>query len=352
MYEIFINLNNAASLAPLAVPAGGGAAALPPGMPAAPGGIYLILNTTTNTRYAGISGNTQTRFNGRMAVVNELGLATANMQPIWAWWGTMETRRVPPPAIFPVSFPTRQAGLALANRYGMPVPGTTVCPAAMPAALGGLVPPQQVALDDVTQPVRVAVGAFMAWNVIPLPKAVPAFNAAYAVAMAGAAPPPGVAAAAVAQGTAAGAANAAALAAGAPIAVAGNAAAAVTAYAGGGAPVPSDEAAVVASYYAPFPAVPPAPAATVWAVQNPVVGPPTHLNVAIAPGIAAIDLEQVFIRFILEYLGAGGAVANGALIAPLAWPGGGEPICVTWHSAAGGGFGAHNASVMWWGGAF
>jgi hypothetical protein len=83
MHEIRIWLGSAASLAPLAAPVVG-AGALPPGMPGAPGGIYLIVNTATNTRYAGISTNIQTRFNGRMAVINELGLNAGNMGVVWA----------------------------------------------------------------------------------------------------------------------------------------------------------------------------------------------------------------------------------------------------------------------------
>jgi hypothetical protein len=91
MIEIRLRLDHSASLGGLAAPAGGGAAALPAGMGAVPS-IYLILNTATNTRYAGISSNLVGRFKGRMAVVNELGLSTANMNPIWAWWGTANTR--------------------------------------------------------------------------------------------------------------------------------------------------------------------------------------------------------------------------------------------------------------------
>ena len=319
-------------------------------MPGAPGGIYLIVNTATNTRYAGITSNTQTRFNGRMAVVNEFGLAAANMAPIWAWWGTMETRRFPPSAVFPSAFPTRVAGLALANRYAFPGPGTANCPAAIPALLPGPPAPQQAALDEVLLPIRTAVGAFQAWNAIPLPKTVLAFNGAFAMAV-GFPPPPLTAAAAVGQPNATAAAQAAATAAGAPPPIAVAAAAATAAYAAGGPPPPpSDTATVVHSYYGGAPLAA-APGATLWTVRNPVAGPPTHLNVAIAPGIAAINLEQAFIRFVLNHLGAAGFVANGALIGPLAWPASPEPICITWHSAAGDGLPLWNVSLMWWGGA-
>lgn len=348
MYEIRINLNNSASLGPLASPMPPAPAALPGGIGAVPR-IYLIVNTTTNTRYAGISTNLQARFNGRMAVVNEFGMAAPTMAPIWAWWGTMETRRFPPSAVFPSAFPTLTAGFALGNCYALPGGGLAPCPAAVPALLPGPPSPQQAALDAVLLPIRSAVGAFQAWTAIPMPKTVFAFNPAFGLAV-GFAPPPGVALAAVAQPTAGAAAQAAALAAGAPGPIAAAAAVAVATCAAGGAPPPSDTATVVQSYYG-GPPVPAAPAATLLAVRNPVAGPPTTLNVAIAPGIAAINLEQAFIRFVLNHLGAGGFVANGALIGPLGWPGSPEPICITWNSAGGGGLPPWNVSLMWWGGA-
>lgn len=348
MYEVRIQLNSAATLASLASPMPPAPAALPAGMPGPPGGIYLVLNTATATRYAGISTNTQNRFNGRMAVVNEFGMNAAAMAPLWAWWGTVQLRRIPPPPIFAASTPTAAAGFALANRYALPGPGTTVCAAPIPAVLAGH---EQAALDAVVRPIVVAVGAFGAWNAIPAPKTVGNFNAAFLANM-GFAPALGVAAAAVAQAGAANAASAAATAAGAPPAVAAAASAAIAAFAAGAVPPPSDVRTVVHSFFG-GPAIPAAPAATPWVQRNPVhAGGHTSLSAALGPGLAVLNLEQAFIRFVLTHLGAGGFVANGVHIAPLGWPASPEPICVTWHSVAGGGFGVHNASVMWWGGTF
>lgn len=350
MYEIRIELNQAASLTTLATPMGG-MAALPPGMPGIPGGIYLIFNTATDTRYAGISRNVVKRFNGRMAVVNEFGLTPADMLPIWAWWGSVRTRQFPTPANFGAAFPTRVAGLALANRYAVPGVGTTICPNAIPAVIPGLPPaPVVSAINEVTMPIRAAVGAYQAWLAIPVPRTVPNFNVAFTHAV-GFGPPGGVAAAAIGQASAALAATAAATTAGAPPAIANAASLAITACAGGFAPAPSDVGAVVHSYYG-GPPLALVPAVTPLTTQNPVVvGRQTSVKL-ILPGIGDIDLEQVFIRFVLNYLGGGGHVSNGLKIAPMAWPGVGEPICVTWSSCAGAGFGVYERSVMWWGGTF
>lgn len=354
MHEIRIVLTQAASLGTLAAPGGGGAAALPGGMPGAPGGIYLIVNTTTNSRYAGISSNTQTRFTGRMAVVNELGLGAPTMANVWAWWGRISTRHITQPATFAAAFPTTLANLPLANRYAMPGgvgTAATNCPNPLTlAAPVAPVPSPAGAQDEVTRPIRVAVAAYQAWTASVQPPSVATITAAWPgliVAL-----PGGIAAVVSGQGSAQAAANAAAIAVGAPGGVAAAAAAAVQAYAtGGGPPPPSDVRAVVHSYYL-GPALPPALPGG-WPVpvfRNPVQGPPTTLT-HVLPGAGLVDLEWVFIRFVLQHLVGGPGVAyvtNGLKTGPLGWPGGGEPICITWHSCAGAVFAPFDRSVIWW----
>ena len=90
MSAINFNFPNTATLngmAPPALPGGAfGPAALPVGLAGA--GIYLIVNTFTNNRYAGISNNLANRFQGRMETITECGFAPAQMAQIEVFWGT------------------------------------------------------------------------------------------------------------------------------------------------------------------------------------------------------------------------------------------------------------------------
>ncbi len=272
MHDIRVFLTGAASSRNIGRAPPPAPGALPPAMPGGPGGIYLILNTVTNTRYAGISTNTRTRFTGRMAVINELGLSAANLTVVWAGWGSIRTRSINPPANFAAAFPTTFAGLPLANRYVTPGAGTppTICPNALPNALPvAPVPSPLAAQGAVTEPIRVAVAAYQAWAASAVPRTAMTIGAAWPGAIA--ALPAGVAAVASVQPTAQAAANAAAGAAGAPVAVAAAAAAAVQAYAAAGVPAVSDVQAVVNSYYG-GPALPAPPPWTVPIVRNPMGG--------------------------------------------------------------------------------
>lgn len=96
-YEL-TNSANLAGMAPAPAVAGGFApAALPPGMAMA--GTYIIVNTTTNNRYIGISGNIANRFNTRMATVTEMGLAVATVAAVGVVWGNTwyQNTFFPPP---------------------------------------------------------------------------------------------------------------------------------------------------------------------------------------------------------------------------------------------------------------
>ena len=91
MSIINFNFPNTATLngmAPPALPGGMfGAAALPPGLAGA--GLYIIVNTFTNNRYAGISNNLANRFQGRMETITECGFAAGQMAQIEVFWGTV-----------------------------------------------------------------------------------------------------------------------------------------------------------------------------------------------------------------------------------------------------------------------
>jgi hypothetical protein len=347
MYEIRISLVNAASLGTMAAPVVG-MGALPAGMMANQR-IYLILNTATNNRYVGISSNVQSRFNGRMAVVNELGLSAANMGVVWAWWGQTSTRRITA-AIFPVAYAAsivHGAGTpaALANGYATPVVLPQICAAPHPNGAGAAGVAALAAQNAVAFPIRVGVAAYQAWTASMVPRT--ALTIAGAWPAIGVALPPGVALAASGQASAQAAAQAAATHMGAPLAVAVAAAAAVQARATGGIPAASDAATVVSAYYGG--AAPAAPVSAALVPRDPVHvgGGVTTQTYTMPGGVGVIDLEHVFIRFVLNHL-AGGFVTNGAKTGPIAWPGGAEPICVTWHSCAGGGFAIYDRSVMWW----
>jgi hypothetical protein len=90
MGHVHFNLNNSGSLHTLASPQVGVSGTLPPNMQGAnQGGLYLIVNTQVNgvNRYVGKTGNIEDRFNGRMLTINEFGLAQAQLQGTWAFWG-------------------------------------------------------------------------------------------------------------------------------------------------------------------------------------------------------------------------------------------------------------------------
>jgi hypothetical protein len=348
MREIRINLAAAGSLGPLAAPVVG-AGLLPAGMPAGPpGGIYLIVNTTTNNRYAGISTNIAVRFTGRMAVINELGFATVTLTPVWGWWGRVTTREYPAPAQFPTALATTLAGLPLANRYAFPMGvAATICPAPIPFALPAAPTLMAAARAAVVAPIRQAVAAYQAWTGAALPRTALTVAAAWPAAIA---PVPlgGAGAVAVAVSAQA-AAQTVATNAGAPLPVAVAAAAAVHAYATGGLPAASDAASAVGEHYGGAVMAAPLPA-TVALYRNPIAGPPTTLTHTFTTG-GLVDLEHVFIRFVLHHLVGGPGVAfvtNGAKTGPLPWPGGAQPIAVTWNSCAGGGFAPFSRSVIWW----
>lgn len=109
MATITYNLHNAgtlAGMAPPALPFGGfGAAALPIGLGGA--GMYMIINTKTNNRYVGTSGDLAQRFNARMGVITEMGFSTAQMHRITLIWGNVIIRdTVAPHLIAPLRIVT------------------------------------------------------------------------------------------------------------------------------------------------------------------------------------------------------------------------------------------------------
>ncbi len=79
------------------------------------------MNSATDNRYFGKSGDLRGRFDGRMLVVNELGLSQPNLANIGAFWGDATPFNTPAPVGFP------------------PVPAplvNTLIPPVAPAALG------------------------------------------------------------------------------------------------------------------------------------------------------------------------------------------------------------------------
>ncbi|KAA0680882.1 hypothetical protein DS837_23465 [Azospirillum brasilense] len=92
MFHIIYNLINSANCSGMAPePADGGGftnATLPDGM--AMPGFYIIVNTLTNNRYIGISGNIRERFKTRLATVTEMGFNAAVMRAIGVTWGRVQ----------------------------------------------------------------------------------------------------------------------------------------------------------------------------------------------------------------------------------------------------------------------
>jgi hypothetical protein len=98
MSQVVYNLMNASTLqcmVPPMAPGGGayGNASLPLGL--AGQGMYIIVNTITNNRYAGISTDLAQRFNTRMATVTEMGFSEQQMNDIWLFWGAAATQNTP-----------------------------------------------------------------------------------------------------------------------------------------------------------------------------------------------------------------------------------------------------------------
>lgn len=348
MREILINLDHAASLGTLATPAGG-AAALPAGMPVT-AGIYLIVNTGNENRYAGISTNVARRFVGRMSTVTEFGLETADVAHLWAWWGNVRTREVPIPQVFPYAFPTALAGLPLQQRYAFPGVAASVRP------LGAALPTPQTAQDEVLVPIRAAIAAYRAFQTSAAPRTAATVAAAWNLVFAanpGLIAAPGfaqLAAVAVAH-NATDAAEQVAILSGMPPLASNTVAVAIHQRSNGFLPPASDCARAVDAIGFAGPALQiPAPY-SVMTTRNPVGPRPTRVNHIFTTGAPApaIDLEHVFIRFVLNHLAAVPIpVSNGAKTAAIPWPGGNDPICVTWHSIAGGTFGPFDRTVVWW----
>ncbi|MBC7953099.1 MAG: hypothetical protein H7Z12_14930 [Rhodospirillaceae bacterium] len=131
-----VNSGDCGGMAPAALPGGGfGVAAVPAGLPAAPG-TYIIVNTATHNRYVGISGNLFNRFNtGRLPTITEMGFPAATMQNIWVTWGETHVRDTAP-ALFP-------GALLVA-----PTPGFAIVAPAPPAAFTTLIDGVAVNLEQ------------------------------------------------------------------------------------------------------------------------------------------------------------------------------------------------------------
>lgn len=95
-------------------------------------GFYLIRNETSNNRYVGKSGDLRGRFDGRMLVINEFGLRTADLANIDVFWGQASAFNTPPAA---AAGPVAMGPMALP-----PLVGGAPAPApAMPAGAGAAV---------------------------------------------------------------------------------------------------------------------------------------------------------------------------------------------------------------------
>ena len=128
-----INSSNCVGMAPPPIPGGGfGPAVLPGGMAIA--GAYIIVNTTTNNRYIGISNNIHTRFNTRLATVTEMGFAgVPTLQAIGVTWGQVHVRNTLP---------------APPGGFGWPVPGSAIAAPAPPAAFTAMIDGALVNLEQ------------------------------------------------------------------------------------------------------------------------------------------------------------------------------------------------------------
>jgi hypothetical protein len=98
MSQVVYNLMNCSTLRCMVPPktSGSGAygnASLPLGL--AGQGMYIIVNTDTNNRYAGISSDLTQRFNTRLATVTEMGFSEEQMEQIWLFWGAAATQNTP-----------------------------------------------------------------------------------------------------------------------------------------------------------------------------------------------------------------------------------------------------------------
>jgi hypothetical protein len=169
MGYVHFNLVNSATCAAMAPPpligGGFGVANLPPGMAGWGAGSYIIVNTNTNNRYAGISGNLTNRFNTRMAVVTEMGFAPATMALIGVCWGHTYVRNTAPAL----------AGWAA----GAPLPGGVLVPPAPPAAFAALIDGAAIHLEHLLIrfcATQLGAGGTISNNVLMAPYANPAPN--------------------------------------------------------------------------------------------------------------------------------------------------------------------------------
>ena len=358
MYEVRLELNAGASLSTLAAPGGAGAAHVPAGMVGFGPGIYLVNNQNTHTLYAGISTNINTRFTGRMGVVNELGFAPADLTNIRAWWGTARTRTIPNMGAFPEAFPAHLANLAPAYAYGYPPGGTP------PSHLLAPIPPvagipalMTAARNWALGPINAATWTYRAWVAAagPIPKTLAALTAAWPT-LGGFAPPgplpflvgmvcgghPTALAAALAvfNNMTAPGAPAAAL-------TLGNA---LNYYGGGGAAAGVTDIARAVHIHFGGPALP----------ANPAIPPLVQVNpVHLAGGVTQlhdgpINLERIFIRHAGWHMPAWWMpmvhITNGVHTAPMPFPGLVHPVCITMRRSAGGIAPFDLSSMIWWNG--
>ena len=272
------------------------------------------------------------------------------MATMHAWWGSGNVRHFVPATTFETAIVNLSRNPVPANIYApLPGAGTDFANAPHPFPSVGVDAIRLAHWNTARLPILHGVAAWRFWGA---GGGVPAFNAS--VAGAGLPPIP-VAGACVA---AANRTTAATLAMGAaPVAVkldtmAANGHYAPPALGGGGAAVPLSD--VSRTVHAQFggPAVAPPPGSGAWLNPVPLHVPPTQLTQALPIIGAVVDLEHVMVRYTMQHLlAAGGTVSNGAgLQLPVAWSASPEPICITWSSVAGGPFGAHDRSLLWWGG--
>lgn len=97
MATVTYNLSAAIPLHTMIPPMAGGVAAVPATIPVG-AGIYMIANTITNSRYAGISSRMRRRFSSRQGACFSLGFSRANLMGISAYCGTVSWKNHSDPA--------------------------------------------------------------------------------------------------------------------------------------------------------------------------------------------------------------------------------------------------------------
>lgn len=162
----FVHSATCASMAPPVLLGGGfGAATLPLGMAGWGAGSYIIVNTNTNNRYAGISGNLTARFNTRMAVVTEMGFSAATMGLIGVTWGHTYVRNTLP---------------ALGGwGVGAVLPGGTLAAPAPPASFAAMIDGVAIHLEHLLirfVTTQLGAGGTVSNNVLVAPYVNPAPN--------------------------------------------------------------------------------------------------------------------------------------------------------------------------------